>query len=72
MATSNTSDDQYVLIGNIPDYNAALRNWLNLRDLTAHNDIAFSHQTFLNARTANDSTRAWLEMIAGAAGKETT
>ena len=69
---SNTSDDQYGLIGSIPDYNAALRNWLNLRDATAYTDIAFSHQKFLNDRTANDSSRAWLEMIAGAAGKETT
>lgn len=66
----NTSDDH--LVDADGDLNTALLRWLNLRSGVAHADIARLHQDFLNSRTSADSSRALVEELDGAAGKETT
>lgn len=68
-----TSDDHHIYsTAGGPDFNAGVKEYLNQTYTLAHTDVAENLRRWFQARTAQDSTRAWIALRDGEQGKETT
>ena len=68
-----TSDDHHIYsAANGPDINAGVKEYLNQTYTLTHTDVAENLRRWFQARTANDSSRAWISLRAGEQGQETT